>query len=121
MYFSYLFLFRKVKIKQDVAQLNSNIQINVDTIEHSESVYSLFKNNLSSESGILRKAKNTVYHFRITGDADSIFGNGHFVAFIMADDVYSVISALILSKWTGDAWSMIFTSYDQTNFIKKLS
>lgn len=102
-------------------QLNSNIQINVDTIEHSESVYSLFKNNLSSENGIFRKAKNTVYHFRITGDADSIFGNGHFVAFIMADDAYSVISALILSKWTGDAWSMIFTSYDQTNFTKKLS
>lgn len=108
-------------LQDQITQQNSNIQINVDTIEHSESVYSLFKNNLSSESGILRKAKNTVYHFRITGDADSIFGNGHFVAFIMADDVYSVISALILSKWTGDAWSMIFTSYDQTNFTKKLS
>lgn len=106
--------------KQVIDAQNRNLQINVDNIEHRESVYSLFKNNLS-DSGPFKKAKNTVYHFRIGGDADPTFGNGHFVGYIMADGENSVFTALIVSKWTGDAWSMIFTNYDQTNFIKKLS
>jgi len=107
-------------MKAEIDAQNRNLQINVDNTEHIESVYSLFKNNLS-DSGPFKKAKNTVYHFRIGGDADPTFGNGHFVGYIMADGENSVFTALIVSKWTGDAWSMIFTNYDQTNFIKKLS
>lgn len=107
-------------MKAEIDAQNRNLQINVDNTEHIESVYSLFKNNLS-DSGPFKKAKNTVYHFRIGGDADPTFGNGHFVGYIMADGENSVFTALIVSKWTGDVWSMIFTNYDQTNFIKKLS
>ena len=107
-------------MKAEIDAQNRNLQINVDNTEHIESVYSLFKNNLS-DVGPFKKAKNTVYHFRIGGDADPTFGNGHFVGYIMADGENSVFTALIVSKWTGDAWSMIFTNYDQTNFIKKLS
>lgn len=107
-------------MKAEIDAQNRNLQINVDNTEHIESVYSLFKNNLS-DSGPFRKAKNTVYHFRIGGDADPTFGNGHFVGYIMADDANAVFTALIINKWTGDAWSMIFTNYDQTNFVKKLS
>lgn len=107
-------------MKAEIDAQNRNLQINVDNTEHIESVYSLFKNNLS-DVGPFKKAKNTVYHFRIGGDADPTFGNGHFVGYIMADGENSVFTALIVSKWTGDVWSMIFTNYDQTNFIKKLS
>lgn len=100
-------------------QIGGN-QIIDDHIEHLETVYSLFKNNIS-EIGTFKKCKNTTYHFRISGDADPTFGNGHFVAQIMADNTNAVFSALITNKWAGDVWSMIFPSYDSTNFTKKLS
>ena len=88
-----------------------------DEIEHLESVYSLFKNSISSWGSF----RNLTYHFRISGDADPTFGNAHFVAYIMRDNDGAVFSAFIINKWTGDAWSMIFTSYDETNYTKKLS
>ena len=88
-----------------------------DEIEHLESVYSLFKNSISSWGSFC----NLTYHFRISGDADQTFGNGHFVAYIMRDNAGAVFSAFIINKWTGDMWSMIFTSYDEANYTKKLS
>lgn len=100
--------------------LNSDIQnykYNEDDIDHYESVYSLFKNSISSWGDF----HNMTYHFRIAGDSDPTFGNAHFVAYIMSDTDRAVFSAIIISKWTGDVWSMIFTSYDDTNYTKKLS
>ena len=88
-----------------------------DETDHSETVYSLFKNSISHWGNF----HNLTYHFRISGDADPTFGNAHFVAYIMRDNDGAVFSAFIINKWTGDAWSMIFTSYDETNYTKKLS
>lgn len=107
-------------VNEQFAQLNSDIQnykYNEDDIDHYESVYSLFKNSISSWGDF----HNMTYHFRIAGDSDPTFGNAHFVAYIMSDTDRAVFSAIIISKWTGDVWSMIFTSYDDTNYTKKLS
>jgi hypothetical protein len=60
-----------------------------------------------------------IYHFRISGDADPTFGNGFFTARIT--QLSGVHTAMVTSSWTGDTWSMVFTSYDTTNFTKKLS
>ena len=107
-------------LQDQITQVNSDIQnykYNEDDINHYESVYSLFKNSISSWGDF----HNMTYHFRIAGDSDPTFGNAHFVAYIMSDTDRAVFSAIIISKWTGDVWSMIFTSYDDTNYTKKLS
>lgn len=88
-----------------------------DETDHSETVYSLFKNSISYWGNF----HNLTYHFRISDNADSTFGNGHFVAYIFRDNAGAVFSAFIINKWTGDAWSMVFTSYDDTNYTQKLS
>lgn len=88
-----------------------------DETDHSETVYSLFKNSISYWGNF----HNLTYHFRISDNADSTFGNGHFVAYIFRDNAGAVFSAFIINKWTADAWSMIFTSYDEAKYIKKLS
>lgn len=97
--------------------LNSNFYMIDDATEHIESVYSLFRNNIS----VWGAFKNLTYHFRIGGNADSTFGNGHFSAYIMRDAAGAVYTAIIISKWLGDVWSMIFTTYDDVKIIKKLS
>ena len=88
-----------------------------DETDHSETVYSLFKNSISYWGNF----HNLTYHFRISDNADSTFGDGHFVAYIFRDNAGAVFSAFIINKWTADAWSMIFTSYDEAKYIKKLS
>lgn len=98
-------------------KLNSNFYMIDDATEHIESVYSLFRNNIS----VWGAFKNLTYHFRIGGNADSTFGNGHFSAYIMRDAAGAVYTAIIISKWLGDVWSMIFTTYDDVKIIKKLS
>ena len=95
-----------------VPDANSNFYMIDDATEHIESVYSLFRNNIS----VWGAFKNL-----IGGNADSTFGNGHFSAYIMRDAAGAVYTAIIISKWLGDVWSMIFTTYDDVKIIKKLS
>lgn len=104
-------------VTQAVNALYSNFYMIDDATEHIESVYSLFRNNIS----VWGAFKNLTYHFRIGGNADSTFGNGHFSAYIMRDAAGAVYTAIIISKWLGDVWSMIFTTYDDVKIIKKLS
>lgn len=128
-------------MSQDIAELNSDLSSVSDELEtvtanlsdveaqakaqkysedetdHSETVYSLFKNSILYWGNF----RNLTYHFRISDNADSTFGDGHFVAYIFRDNAGAVFSAFIINKWTGDAWSMIFRSYDDTKYIKKLS
>lgn len=104
-------------LHDQITTLNSNFYMIDDATEHIESVYSLFRNNIS----VWGAFKNLTYHFRIGGNADSTFGNGHFSAYIMRDAAGAVYTAIIISKWLGDVWSMIFTTYDDVKIIKKLS
>lgn len=104
-------------LSSGVNSLYSNFYMIDDATEHIESVYSLFRNNIS----VWGAFKNLTYHFRIGGNADSTFGNGHFSAYIMRDAAGAVYTAIIISKWLGDVWSMIFTTYDDVKIIKKLS
>lgn len=101
MYFSYLFLFRKVKIKQVVAQLNSNIFGERLSVESASTSIS------DIQQWIISNIKNGLKYLNVFNDTSTVFageqGNFNIIVFGQNPNEATMI---IINHWNAHIWAV---------------